>query len=281
MSDSGWRPLSRRTVGQAAEGPFDGVPAHLYQPLQEWLYHVLQRKDGPVMFVRPGYFTTDTRRVMLRIQSSEQPWLLRADDPLFLDAIDASLRWRPWVEGWDDENPATLEEILESGNSIWRVSGEFLGLERRIDTTVTAAVSETVSSASDEAADHLRRAWESAYGRNPDPDTCYRESVLAVESAACPLVLPTASRPTVGLVRDHLRDAGGKWELVLPDQDDKPAQVDVVVSMLSALEQGHRSRHAGSARNARRQSQAEAEAAVHLASTLVHWLSTGVVRRKA
>jgi hypothetical protein len=39
------------------------------------------------------------------------------------------------------------------------------------------------------------------------------------------------------------------------------------------------SRHAGSA-NSRQQSQAEAEAAVHMAAALVQWLSTGTLRRK-
>ncbi|WP_161557854.1 hypothetical protein [Micromonospora sicca] len=48
--------------------------------------------------------------------------------------------------------------------------------------------------------------------------------------------------------------------------------------MLALLWKGQ-SRHAGSP-NSRRQSQAEGEAAVHLAATLVQWLAVGVLRRK-
>jgi hypothetical protein len=52
-----------------------------------------------------------------------------------------------------------------------------------------------------------------------------------------------------------------------------------MVEMLTALWEGQRSRHAGTA-SARRQTQAEAEAAVHLAAVLVQWLTSGLLRRQ-
>jgi hypothetical protein len=44
-----------------------------------------------VVTYRPGGDLTDeTTKVMLLVQSSEQPWSLPASDPRFLDAIDAA-----------------------------------------------------------------------------------------------------------------------------------------------------------------------------------------------
>jgi hypothetical protein len=162
------------------------------------------------------------------------------------------------------------------------VSDQFLGLERRINDTVTAAATQVVRSANDEAADHLRTAWEKTYGRDPDPDTAYREGVRAVESVACPLVEPKKAAKnlaTLGSAIGELRSAGHVWELILPAKDGQPRDVSTIVSMMESLWEGQVSRHAG-APKARRQTQAEAETAVHLAALLVQWLSTGVLRRK-
>lgn len=280
MTETEWRPLSRRAAGLPVAGPVEGVPGFLYGPLQGWLWRVLQYTDLPPQALASTQdYSPATREVMLRIQTDTQPWLLPGGEGPFLDAVDATLRWRLF-HGNDRENPTTLQRILSSANSIWRVSDEFLGLERRIDATVTASVGESIQSANQNAGDFLRTAWENTYGLEPEPDTAYREAVRAVEEAAAAVVLPKSPTPSLGTVRDHLRDANGKWELVLPDRDGNPAPVGVVVEMLTVLERGQRSRHGGGP-NSRRQTQAEAEAAVHLAATLVMWLSTGVLRRRA
>nr|WP_296076303.1 hypothetical protein [uncultured Actinoplanes sp.] len=144
---------------------------------------------------------------------------------------------------------------------------------------MTAATLTAIDEADETAADHLREAWDHAYGRDPNPDTAYREAVLAVEAALVPLTLPTNPRARLGLARDHLRDAIRKWELVLPGKDALPTSVGVLVSMLTALEEGQRSRHAGTP-TARRQTLEESQAAVHLAATIVQWISSGVLVRK-
>jgi hypothetical protein len=235
------------------------VPEFLYPPLQGWLYRALQHDpDGPVMALRGGHgYTADTREIMLRIQTSTQPWLLNADDPKFLDAIDATLRWRFGLYSWEQEDAEILEGMLAAGNSAWRVSQQLPGLERRVDPTITAAVGTTIATAPEEAANHLRDAWTAAYGRHPDPDKAYATAVKAVEAAACPLVLPTTSTATLGRVRDHLRDAPAKWELALPAKDGTPGQVTPVVGMMTSLWEGQRSRHAGTP-SSRRQDQAAA-----------------------
>ncbi|MFG1849569.1 hypothetical protein [Micromonospora carbonacea] len=281
MTDTAWAPLSRRTAGLPTAEPIEAVPDWLYPRLAEWLYHVLQFTDGPMMVLRPGHgLTATTREIMIRVRTATQPWLLPADDPTFLDAIDATVAYGDWVtEGWTEYgNPDDLERMLAAANFAWRVNVDWRNLERRIDPTATAAVTATIRTASEEAAGHLAAAWDACHGRHPDPDKAYAEAVKAVEAAACPLVLPANGNATLGNVRDHLRDAPAKWQLDLPRKDGNAGAVTPVVGMLTALYEGQRSRHAGTA-SARRQTQAEAEAAVHLAATLVHWLTADVLRR--
>lgn len=282
MTDTSWAPLSRRTAGLQAEGLIEGVPDWLYLQLQEWLFHVLQYTDGPVTVLRPGHgLTATSRQVMLRIRTTQQPWLIPADDPAFLDALDAAVQWGDYVhEGLTSYgDPDTLEALLAAANSAWRVNADWRGLERRVDPTVTTAVTATIRDAAAEPAGHLAAAWDATYGRRPDPDKAYAEAVKAVEAAACPAILPTSATATLGTVRDHLRDAPAKWELALPGKDGAAGPSSLVVMMMTSLWEGQRSRHAGTP-SSRRQDQTEAEAAVHLAATLVQWLTSGVLRRR-
>jgi hypothetical protein len=235
------------------------------------------------MTLAPGRESELTQKIMIRLRlTSLAPWLLDRSDPRFLDAIDAALQWTAWkyrdLGDEHDELPTDLERILRDANSVWRVSETFDGLEERVNETATAAVLQAIRSANDEAADHLHTAWESTYGRDRKPDTAYGESVLAVEAVANPLVSPKNNQGTLGTIIRDLRNQLNKWELVLKDNSGQPASIEALLSMLTLLWQGQ-SRHAGSP-NSRRQTQEEAEAAFHLAATLVQWLSTGVVVRK-
>lgn len=282
MSDPSWTVLSRRATGLPAEGMVEDVPDWLYGHLQEWLYRVLQHTDGPVMVLRPRHgLTAASREVMLRIRTSEQPWLLPANEPTFLDALDATVRWTDFsTTGWSPNalDPNDLESRLDSANSVWRVNAQWRGLERRIDPTVTTAATSTIENAAADAAEHLATAWHAAYGRMPDPDKAYDESVLAVEALLCPLVCPANTRRTLGIAIRDLRNQTAQWELAIGDATGQPATVARLVELLALLWEGQ-SRHAGSP-NSRRQTQTEAEAAVHLAVTIVQWITNGVLRRK-
>ncbi|WP_204003767.1 hypothetical protein [Virgisporangium aurantiacum] len=223
---------------------------------------------------------------MVRVRTKTSPWLTEADE--LLDVLDATVHWGDFLRPADGGNsyrpnaygtPDDLEQLLANANSAWRVNASWTGLERRIDATVTAAVAEAVRSADAEAAGYLAAAWDAAYGRHPDPDKAYSEAVKAVEAVACALVLPANGNATLGTVRTHLRDASTKWEFALPARDGTAGSVTPVVEMLTAIWEGQRSRHAGTA-SSRRQTQAEAEAAVHLAATLVQWLTAGVLCRR-
>jgi hypothetical protein len=67
------------------------------------------------------------------------------------------------------------------------------------------------------------------------------------------------------------------YELVILDQTSNPASIDCVRLMIEALWFGHRDRHEGGPTSAPI-SQAAAEAAVSIATTLVQLLAAGAVR---
>jgi hypothetical protein len=207
-----------------------------------------------------------------------------------LRVVDAVLQLHPmWheVHNWGSptgqmfkQHFEELDRLLVDGASELTVSIDSHRLERRIDPTVRKLADAAVRAADDVGADHLRRAWAAAYGLAPSPDGAYDEAVRAVESVACPLIVPNADgRRTLGTVIRDLRSQKQFWQLVFPDQTGSAAEVEPLLAMLDLLWQGQLSRHAGSTKS-RRQTQAEAEAAVHLAGTLVHWLTTGVLSKR-
>lgn len=263
-----WAPLSRRLAGLGPDTSFhDGIPIYLRGALNDWVHDCYP--DDTYLMTQLG------NTLKFRLRLDEVPYPSSLEDDELLDLIDALLAWDLQPHHWQ---VGALEELLTVGGAGWRINAAVKGLERRVDTTVTAAAAQAVRGAGDEAAEHLRAAWDAAYGRGPDPDRAYDEAVLAVEAVVCPLVAPASTRATVGTVINDLRSQATKWELAIGDSTGQPAGPDRLIEMLALLWQGQ-SRHAG-APNSRRQNQAEGEAAVHLAATLVQWLTSGVLRRK-
>ncbi|WP_433530970.1 hypothetical protein ACQPYA_02240 [Micromonospora sp. CA-263727] len=270
-----WAPLSRRIAGLGPDDTVhDGVPSYMRGALTDWVDMVYNVAEND----RDSGALDNTLRLRLRWEQVPAPCTLT--DEQLLDLIDAILNW--WTM-----RPALREQIAEmltAGGAGWRVTADGTAVERRVDETVTATVIHTVSSVTADAADHLAAAWRAAYGRHPDPDKVFHEAIRAVESIACPLVEAKKAengKATLGTVIGELaKNSGHRWELVLPGPTGAPRDVTPLVSMLELLWQAQVSRHGGAPKS-RRQDQAEAEAAVHLAATLVQWLGSGVLRKKA
>jgi hypothetical protein len=263
-----WAPLSRRLAGVGPDDTVhDGIPRYLRGALDDWVYECYP--DDTYQWTQ----LENTLKFRLRLDELPRPPQL--DDEQILDLVDALLAWELQPQHLAVQN---LDELLTAGGAGWRINANRNGLERRVDATVTAAVAATVRSVAGDAADHLRTAWDTAYGRNPDPDKAYDEAVLAVEAVACPLVCPTNPRRTLGTVIADLGNQHAQWALAVGDATGQPAGPGRLVEMLKLLWQGQ-SRHAGSP-NSRRQTQAESEAAVHLAAALVQWLTSGVLYRR-
>lgn len=135
------------------------------------------------------------------------------------------------------------------------------------------------ASKAETAVDHLRAAFSEAYGIKPDPSAAYSRAVKAVEAVANPLFLPNAPEPTLGKVRDHLDQGRHKYEMVISDKTGAPADIDAVVARISLLWHGQRDRHEGGSTSAP-VTQEVAETAVDTAAILVHWISSGSIRKK-
>lgn len=283
-------PPSARLGGQPGDLVLhEGVPDWLLPPLLDWLEHHLARffVQRIALHLRISLGGRDDPQALRealeqRAASPQERWLL-------LDAVELLLRmnWYDMIIPSEmagnapvrgSEPVAVLGHILETGGSAYHVSVERRRLERRVGEHTESLVTKAADTASGQTADHLRRAWEHIFGLHSDPTTAYREAVRAVEAAACPIVLPKAGKPTLGTVIAHLKQASDKWEVQIPGHAAGTQDgVAALVAMLELLWTGQVSRHAGSP-TSRDQLPIEAEAALPLAATLVHWFAIGAVR---
>ncbi|MET9297787.1 hypothetical protein ABZX66_00555 [Micromonospora aurantiaca] len=288
-----FQPLRDRLAGKPLDTTLhDGVPEWLDQPLRTWLNKSTSQRLAQRVLLR--------LRVAYEARYPDSHKVQLVSNPALdlLTVIDAVLQLHPaWSmtdedQLWNEHRMTrddvigsfrALDALLKEGGSLYRCDFDQHCLVRRVDDTTQAAVDAAVKGTSASAADHLRTAWAAAYGLNPDPDKVFNEAIRAVEEVACPLVeqkRAEAGSATLGTVIGVLsKNAPHKWELVLPGKDGQPSGVEPIVSMMEALWQAQCSRHGGAPKS-RRQSQDEAEAAVHLAVLLVQWLSTGVLRKK-
>jgi hypothetical protein len=206
-------------------------------------------------------------------------WLLvhaAQNENFFLDLLDYLLYA---IDPSRSGTEATqLELILESGGSAWRVAhhGEHYLLERRVAEAIVAAAEEAM--ASQRAGNLLRAAWVEAYGRDPNPSDAYRNAIRAVEAASQPTIIPNDKFATLGKMISALRAAPQKWQLIFSTHRG----VDAVVSMFETLWKGQFDRHGtADASVPMNVTLEEAQAAVHLAATLVQWFSAEHISRVA
>ncbi|MFI5035943.1 MAG: hypothetical protein ACHQFZ_07050 [Acidimicrobiales bacterium] len=279
-------PLSVRTGLEPVEkwaGPFEGIPQHLRAPLIDWI------EESFVNGTSIGYRTYDESRlrtvgIQLRLNldwSHSGTGAMKSlriealgDETKFLNITDWCLRYAR-----DPEDVYSLDNILDQGGSVWTVDWATWGqqhLERKVDATSKILVS-SAAPADSMASVHLEKAWEYLYRLSPIPDKCFDESVKAVEAAAIPIVCPSNTKATLGVIIADMLAKPIKWRVSLDPSDGIDA-VDEVIKMLNLLWKSHRTRHAVAGEGAPRvASTEEAEAALFLASTLAHWFTSGIV----
>jgi hypothetical protein len=275
-SEKRWHP--RHVRGDAeAEAEYDalheGVPPWLRDPLFTWLSTVINSTEaawtvGMRLKLDPGSksaFTYIRERV-------------KNDAEFTLSVVDAALSTLD-NEYKDSVALLSLNQMLDAANSVWETgtaSGGRLGLVRRIDQAVAATAREAMTHG--RAGIHLRAAWTAAYSRESNPSHAYTKSVRAVEAAARPIVTPKDKLATLGKMIPALRNGGKKWEVVLtaPELDS----VAAVASMCELIHKAQLDRHGTDDEDVPLDvSLQEAQAAVHVAATLVQWFSTGAIRR--
>jgi hypothetical protein len=274
-----WRPLSARRdleTREAYDALHEGVPPWLHASAQRWVKQALG--DAPTEWTE----TLQTMEQLLRYpldwrygdQSALNTLLEEVSEggSRALDILDGCLMLSSLFGG--SQARKSLDSMLALGGSAWTVGEDEDGtacLHRRVDETVEQAAKEQMDQAGN-AARHLRSSWHLVYGRNPDSSGAYREAVRAVEAAAKPVVLPKDRVATLGKMIRAMRDAPSKWTSDL-------GSVPVVADMMNELWTSQLDRHGTDDESVPLSvSREQAEAAVHLAVTLVHWFRNGHVR---
>lgn len=289
MSDERWRPLYVRTAGTEAgyDGPFDGVPAWLVQPLIDWLgrNYLL---DDPTRGAAPRRDKLHRVEVVLRVGLD---WrfgdvgayhfllsVLKQDAQRFLSLVDLALK--------DLEDDAAvsnaidhLDGVLRDGASAWMVAPDRRGLVKRVESEVAEAARVVIQSWP-RAGHHLGEAWRKIFGREPDPSGGYHEAVKAVEVAVCPVIIPKHPKPTLGIAIAALRDAPpGTFATVFADLAPGLKPLDAVRELMSLVWTNQLDRHGSPDEKVPLQvSPEQAEAALFAAVTLVQWFHRGFVR---
>lgn len=200
------------------------------------------------------------------------------DEGFFLDLIEYILE-NGTSDPWDGNSSPlgltsrveVLENILELGNSAYKVSQNQSGLEMRTTPEVQQQVQDVVNTAG-AAGDHLAGAWNAAYSRTPDPVKSYSESIKAVEAALSARISPQNTKQTLGTMIRDVSSKPSKWTFAIADGDHSDG-IATVLSMIRLLWEGQRSRHGGP--NTQLETVEEAQAAVHLAATLVQFGVSG------
>lgn len=276
-----WRPLSVRTKPDEAveyDALHEGVPPWLRVALARWVVDAL--RDAP-------YGTDVVQTVHLLEQMLRMPldWRhdldsavgqlaneVENDGSRALDIVDGCLMITSrWPGSWEAREQLKL--ILTVAGSAWQIvatDGHVPRLERRVDEAVELAARAEMSDGGN-AGRHLAAAWHAVYGRTVNASSAYREAVRAVEAAAKPVITPSDSSATLGKMIRALRDKPTKWTTAI-------GTVTGLAAMMEALWTSQLDRHGSDDESAPLSvSPTQAEAAVHIAATLVHWFRSGHV----
>ncbi len=279
-----WRPLSRRD-DESYDALHEGVPPWLVGSLLDFVETELTYQPANTVGRLPDSEKLKEVERKLRVPLDWSQGGQSAlgnirynvgDGDYFLNLVDLLLS----SVGKKYEAVGVERELAEGG-SAWTVDlsgdGPFR-LLRRVDATVTAAA-RAVMSASGRAGQHLAKAWNEVYGRNPDPSTAYREAVRAVEAIGSPVISPNNPKATLGTMIADMRNDPKKWVVVLTPSAGDP--VMMFRETMQLLWTAELSRHGTADESVPLDvSPSEAEAALHLAVTLVHWFHSGAIKAK-
>jgi hypothetical protein len=293
-----WVPLNlRQAAGGASdyEALVDGVPDYLERSLWRWVMD--QAAAGGMALV---YRIERKLRVSLHKNAArdiqpqtmiEMYWATcsETDRLVLIDFLlhDLDLRFERVAPSSVEKavaarearfSAAVLAQNFTEAGSLWRVVTQPLwGIERRVNEA-SQHLSAAASSGTTDAARKVASAWNSCYKPQPDYSAAYRDAVLAVEAAVLPVAIPADSSGTLGKAIAHIANTVEKW--TVGDLDTtKQSSGQTLLAMLQTL-WTNQARHAAPDGTIRDVSQQEAETAVSLAVTLVHWFTSGAARRK-
>lgn len=295
-----WSPLWVRERGDEASWHVlqPGVPPHLQPSLRRAVAVALGRMPGAADVVqrrlRLELVANSPASEALLWVADEQPDLLLAiaDCLLAVGCEDYRLSKRPGI-GYEQQRRlkertdeavifiGALMRMLQEADSIYEVrmpeEPEVWHLAKRVDAAATAAVLDAHQSGKDSGR-LLATSWRATFQHRPDLTRSYADAVLAVEAAACPILIPNDAAPTLGKAISHLAATAGAWTVA--GLDDKQQQsADTLLAMLKTIWQNQERHAARGGKAPEPVDQFEAEAVLFLAVTLVQWFERGLVGR--
>ncbi len=276
-----YRPLSARGKPHPRfDTLHEGIPFWIRSEVAVWFESFLGDQGSAAQTQRLDLLYKRMRLQPLAIEAlvTTEAVLVRVvRDParteLALDLVDYVLRFLPeWGSPADADR---LEAILRDGNSVWQVTpvdkaGSFT-LTGREAGPLREAV-DALAPGAGRAGVHLTSAWGHLAGRDPLPDQAYFQAVKAVEAAAKPVISPDDSQATLGKMIKALDDAPQKFTFILGEPED-------VLPVMKALWKTQLRHGTDDHAVATGMTHDEADAAVHLALTLVRWFSGGAFAR--
>ena len=257
-----WQPLSVRRGIRNAEEPYEGVPDHLRNPLQEWLHTRFGwHKKGGISHDFMATLASALRISVTRTHeiggiSDQIIDTINRDEDLYLDCLDTCL----YLSTSPDSQG--LNRILETGGSVWTVNSDGKGLERRVDATTKEAFLRTINPA-DAASQEIAAAWAAVYGRNPNPSDGWDHAIKAVEEVLIPLVAPNQQKANLGHVAGQLKSTPSKWSFGLPANDSR-SNGETLEGMIRHI-WPNPDRHGGATKRAPSQDEVEAVLQVSIA----------------
>ncbi|MFN0242399.1 MAG: hypothetical protein ACKVWV_05850 [Planctomycetota bacterium] len=160
-----------------------------------------------------------------------------------------------------------LDSLLISGGSMWRVDRTLdggPGLARRVSPAHQAAFERAIDS-NGYHADCLRKAWTSAYSRDPNPSASLAHTIKALESILAPVVLPSDKRATLGRIIGTLKNQTTQYRYHL-DTESGSDGLRSITTLLEGIWTSQTDRHGTSDAGSQKEiGLGVAETALHLA----------------
>lgn len=298
MEGQNWRPLFVRDSNEQTKYDvlYEGIPDWLQGSIWRWLadraaeggqpmINRLERRLHQALTGAGGRPMGGQHNPPSKLLNNYWQANTDRDRLVLLDAIlyDLQVRARNDIDSDNHERHERLVEAaqrlgtyLVEGGSLWtaHVAPPTWGLVRRVDET-TAELVDVITFPSTDAARKIRAAWHACYRHGPDPNTAYRDAVLAVEAVVFPVTIRNDAKATLGKAISHIRDTLSQWSVGGLNTDQS---AETLLAMMETLWQNQQ-RHARQGGEIVDVSQPEAEAAVGLAVLLVHWFTTGLVTK--
>lgn len=259
----------------------DGIPKHARPQIVRWL--IRDKHDHE--FVDLGEyleFQTALRRPLgllpgkISRVGTIRKWLAELDDDTITALVDFRLSRsypRPSFDRQPRDTIDSVKQILQASGSTWTVGerhGRWGLLEALPGGVIQAA--QAVVSQSGTASQLLNSAWATAFGPDKRPSHAYFDAVRAVEVFSCPLISPRDRAATLGKDINVLANKPEAWAFSLSGE----RSIERLLGTLRLLWHSQTDRHGRE--DYEDVGVDEAQAAVLLATTVVGWLSQGLLR---